>query len=75
MENDILLNNDRVISVQSIEYEDNELIQINCINLQCFIEIVHSKWDLWLILKNGLYEHVSMFEKSIDEMCEVSNDL
>ncbi|RTG82921.1 uncharacterized protein DC041_0010891 [Schistosoma bovis] len=75
LENDILLNNDRVISVQSIEYEDNELIQINCINLQCFIEIVHSKWDLWLILKNDLYEHVSMFEKSIDEMCEVSNDL
>ncbi|CAH8434363.1 unnamed protein product [Schistosoma guineensis] len=70
LENDILLNNDRVISVQSIEYEDNERIQINCINLQCFIEIVHSKWDLWLILKNDLYEHVSMFEKSIDEMCE-----
>ncbi|VDP65093.1 unnamed protein product [Schistosoma mattheei] len=75
LENDILPNNDRVISVQSIEYEDNELIQINCINLQCFIEIVHSKWDLWLILKNDLYEHVSMFEKSIDEMCEVSNHL
>ncbi|XP_018647648.1 putative normocyte-binding protein 1 [Schistosoma mansoni] len=67
--NDPLLN-DQVISIQSIEWDNNEFIQLNYINLQLFIEIMNCKWNLWLTLKDDLYENVSMFEKSIDEMCE-----
>ncbi|CAH8430678.1 unnamed protein product [Schistosoma turkestanicum] len=62
--------NDQVIIVQSIECEDNELIQIKCINLKFLIEIIHCQSNLWLTLKDALDESVNMFDKSLDEITE-----
>ncbi|KAK4473205.1 hypothetical protein MN116_004381 [Schistosoma mekongi] len=65
-----LLSTDHIITNQSIECEDNELLQMNCIDLQSFMNVINSEWELWLTLKDNLYTNVNMFNRPIEEMCE-----
>ncbi|KAH8855598.1 Dynein heavy chain domain-containing protein [Schistosoma japonicum] len=65
-----LLSNDHVVTNQFIECEDNEMLQVNCLDLQSFTNVINSEWELWLTLKDSLYKNVNMFNGPIEEMCE-----